>query len=247
MSARVRLGRRGPLLAALSVLTLAAGSTLAVAAAGGAFGGTATASAPATGATGAFGGRATASPPATGAGSPVASSCTVPSLPGSVVDVRLVDAGAMGSGMGGGMMGGGMMGGGMMGGGMMGGGMMGGAGRSQSYPAGMMRLADLPSSVHHGAVSFRVTNAGWRTHEMVVLPLAAGQQVGERAVGSDGTVSEAGSRGEASASCAAGEGDGITAGSTGWVTLHLPAGRYELVCNLPGHYAAGMYAELDVS
>jgi hypothetical protein len=26
-----------------------------------------------------------------------------------------------------------------------------------------------------------------------------------------------------------------------------PAGRYELVCNLPGHYAAGMYAEITVS
>lgn len=45
----------------------------------------------------------------------------------------------------------------------------------------------------------------------------------------------------------AGEGDGIAADSTGWVTLHLPAGRYELVCNLPGHYAAGRYTELDVA
>jgi hypothetical protein len=31
-----------------------------------------------------------------------------------------------------------------------------------------------------------------------------------------------------------------------WVTLHLAPGRYELICNLPGHYAAGMFAELDV-
>jgi len=27
----------------------------------------------------------------------------------------------------------------------------------------------------------------------------------------------------------------------------LAAGRYELLCNLPGHYAAGMYTELDVT
>lgn len=35
--------------------------------------------------------------------------------------------------------------------------------------------------------------------------------------------------------------------SNGWVTLHLPTGRYELLCNLPGHYTVGMYAELDVT
>ena len=41
--------------------------------------------------------------------------------------------------------------------------------------------------------------------------------------------------------------DGIAPGAAGWVTLHLDPGRYELICNLPGHYAAGMYAELDVT
>ena len=85
------------------------------------------------------------------------------------------------------------------------------------------------------------------THELVVLPLAAGQQPGIRTVGSDRTVQEAGSLGEASASCTTGAGDGITAGSTSWVTVHLLAGRYKLVCNLLGHYTAGMYAELDVT
>ena len=30
------------------------------------------------------------------------------------------------------------------------------------------------------------------------------------------------------------------------MTLALKPGRYELVCNLPGHYAAGMHGELDV-
>ena len=55
------------------------------------------------------------------------------------------------------------------------------------------------------------------------------------------------SLGEASASCAAEARDGIAAGSSGWVTLNLPAGRYELAWNLPGHYGAGMYAELDAT
>lgn len=40
---------------------------------------------------------------------------------------------------------------------------------------------------------------------------------------------------------------GIDPGAIGWVTVDLPRGAYELVCNLPGHYAAGMYTELRVS
>ncbi|MGV8964931.1 MAG: sulfocyanin-like copper-binding protein [Cellulomonas sp.] len=29
--------------------------------------------------------------------------------------------------------------------------------------------------------------------------------------------------------------------------MTLAPGHYELICNLPGHYAAGMYTELTVS
>jgi uncharacterized cupredoxin-like copper-binding protein/uncharacterized membrane protein len=110
----------------------------------------------------------------------------------------------------------------------------------------MMGLVADPSTVAPGQVSFLVRNAGVMVHEMVVLPLPPGG-AGSRTVGADGTVNEDGSLGEASATCAAGSGEGIAPGSIGWVTLDLPAGRYELVCNLPGHYAAGMFAELDVS
>ena len=41
--------------------------------------------------------------------------------------------------------------------------------------------------------------------------------------------------------------DGIAPGGSSWVTVTLAAGRYEIVCNLPGHYAAGMYAQLTVT
>jgi uncharacterized cupredoxin-like copper-binding protein len=111
---------------------------------------------------------------------------------------------------------------------------------------GSMGLRVSGSTAVAGTVSFVVDNAGFRTHELVVLPLTEGS-IGERSVGSDGKVSEAGSSGEASRSCGSGPGDGITAGGTGWVTLRLPAGRYELVCNEPWHYYSGMYAELDVT
>jgi uncharacterized cupredoxin-like copper-binding protein len=48
-------------------------------------------------------------------------------------------------------------------------------------------------------------------------------------------------------SCAAGAGEGLKPGATGWTTLTLTPGRYELVCNIAGHYTAGAFAELDVS
>jgi uncharacterized cupredoxin-like copper-binding protein len=111
---------------------------------------------------------------------------------------------------------------------------------------GMFGVTVSPTPVHAGTVSLRVTNIGTLQHELVVLPLASGG-VGERSVGTDGRVSETGSLGEASATCAAGAGSGIASGAASWVTLQLPVGRYELICNFPWHYAMGMHAELDVT
>lgn len=145
-------------------------------------------------------------------------SCTAPSgLPGSRVDVTLGDMGMSR--------------------------MMGG-----TAPVGSrMVLTAQPASVHTGPVSFVVANRGWRTHELVVLPLAQGASAGQRVPSSDGKVYEAGSLGEASSSCGAGTGEGIASGTVGWVTVTLAPGRYELVCNLTNHYANGMRQQLDVS
>src|SRR5665811_1011170 len=52
-------------------------------------------------------------------------------------------------------------------------------------------------------------------------------------------IDEAGSLGEASKSGGADAGDGIVPGASGWVTVTLASGQYELVCNLPRHYSAG--------
>ncbi|MFE5586156.1 hypothetical protein [Kitasatospora sp. NPDC056531] len=153
--------------------------------------------------------------------------CGAPALPGRVVDVTAAD---------------------------MGPGMMGGPNGRTPMSGGpgwhgmrMMRLVAHPGTVAAGTVSLRVLNAGALTHEVVVLPLPAGQSAGERAAGPDGRVDEAGSLGEVSRSCGAGAGDGITSGATGWTTMTLQPGRYELVCNFPGHYTAGMSTELDVT
>jgi uncharacterized cupredoxin-like copper-binding protein len=150
--------------------------------------------------------------------------CFAPGLPGAVVDVSLVDMGGSGSMM-----------------------MRGGQSGWRTWRPGMMRVAASTRAVAGRTVSLRVTNVGVITHELVVLPLPAGQPVGVRPAGSDGKVDETGSAGEVSASCAQGAGDGLRHGTTGWATLTLPTGRYELLCNLPGHYKAGMYTELDIT
>ena len=144
-------------------------------------------------------------------------SCSAPSLPGGTVYVMLGDMGMT---------------------------------RMMSSIAplgGHMMLRAVPALVPAGQVSFVVGNMGWRTHEMVVLPLAPGQAAGQRTPGRDGRVDETGSLEEASASCAAGSGEGIEPGSVGWVTLTVPPGRYELVCNLRNHYANGMHQAFVVT
>jgi len=107
-------------------------------------------------------------------------------------------------------------------------------------------LVATPASVPGGRVSFVVANTGALVHELVVLPLPA-DGPGTRPIGADGKIDESQSLGESSRSCAAGIGDGIAPGSTGWTTLSLGPGRYELVCDQPWHYAAGMFDVLTVT
>jgi uncharacterized cupredoxin-like copper-binding protein len=184
---------------------------------------------------------AASTPPGTAASRTPAVSCVAPSLRGAVVDVILSDMGARmrrAASSEAGRRGP------MMGGPMMGGPMMGGSGRAPW--TAMMQVRVTPSTAPAGVVSLRVSNTGQMTHELVVLPLPDGQAVGDRAVKSDGRVEEADSLGEVSRTCGAGSGDGLAPGETGWTTLRAPVGRYELVCNLPGHYAAGMSALLTL-
>lgn len=112
---------------------------------------------------------------------------------------------------------------------------------------GRMMLAASPPTVAAGTISFVAVDQGSRLHELLVLPLTAGSSVGTRAIGGNDTVDERTSLGEASRGCGAGHGDGIAPGQAGWVTLALRPGRYELLCNEPGHYAAGMFTQLDVT
>lgn len=175
-----------------SVIALTAGSTVAIAAAGGAF------------------------------NESSAVTCAAPDLPGTIIDVSLVDMGNM-----------------MGGDSMM-------DGPVSGPPTVQMRLLATPTSATAGAVSFRVHNDGTRTHELVVLPLESNHDAGQQPVGSDARIDEAGSLGEVSRTCGSGAGEGIDAGAAGWVTLTLRPGTYELVCNLKHHYSSGMFNTLTV-
>ena len=110
----------------------------------------------------------------------------------------------------------------------------------------MVTMRANPGSAAAGQISFVVRNRGGLVHELVILPLPA-DGPGTRPVGADGKIDESQSLGEASRSCAAGPGDGIAPGSTGWVTVTLKPGRYELVCDEPWHYAAGMFDVLTIT
>lgn len=84
-------------------------------------------------------------------------------------------------------------------------------------------------SVKAGPTRFIVANYGTMTHEMVVVKTdKTPQQLTEP----NGTANESTSVGEAA---------DLAPGQVKEVTLDLKPGRYILVCNLPGHYKAGMY------
>jgi uncharacterized cupredoxin-like copper-binding protein len=142
--------------------------------------------------------------------------CSAPRLPGHTVEVKLADMGMTQ--------------------------MMGGVASMGAH----MSLSVSPATVPAGRVSLVASNRGWRTHELVILPLTSRADDGQRLPRGDGKVDEAGDLGEASKSCSGGAGEGIRAGAVGWTTVTLSRGRYELVCNLRNHYEDGMHQELVV-
>jgi uncharacterized cupredoxin-like copper-binding protein len=167
-------------------------------------------------------------------------SCEVPALPGAVVDVTLTDMPGtmMGPGMGPAMMG------------LRPSGQYGPGAPAPGYPWPGMRMMGLSLSsttVPAGQVSLRVVNDGAWIHELAVLPLESGHNIGQRRIEADNKVDESASLGHVEGSCGADEGDGLVPGASGWTTITLAPGRYELICNIAGHYRAGMYDLLDVA
>jgi uncharacterized cupredoxin-like copper-binding protein len=102
-----------------------------------------------------------------------------------------------------------------------------------------MGITASPGTVKAGQVTFNVKNDSKDTvHEMIVMYLAdpgkplpyleAENRVDEDKAGDKGEVSE------------------LDPGKSGALTVELKAGKYLLICNVPGHYGAGMWVEFTV-
>ena len=101
-------------------------------------------------------------------------------------------------------------------------------------PTEFSTTVDTPS-VAAGDVTFTVANNGKMMHEFVVVAAP------------DGPAALKEANGEANEDDAVGEIEEVAAGSSGTLTLNLKAGKYVLLCNLPGHFAGGMFVEFTVT
>lgn len=108
-------------------------------------------------------------------------------------------------------------------------------------PAGRtMGITSDVAEVPGGDVTFDVHNdSTTNIHEMVVAPIADAR--------SQLPYSEADMAVDEDAAHAIGEVSELDPGASGSVTLHLQPGVYVLFCNVPGHYAMGMWTLLTVT
>ena len=99
------------------------------------------------------------------------------------------------------------------------------------------KIALSAASASAGSVTFNVTNSGTMVHEFVILktdilakdlPLVNGVVV-EDDYSPVGEVAE------------------TDTGKSGTFTATLPAGHYAIICNIPGHVAAGMVTDFTVN
>jgi uncharacterized cupredoxin-like copper-binding protein len=95
------------------------------------------------------------------------------------------------------------------------------------------------STAPAGTVTFHITNkAPDMTHEFIVIQTDT--PAGKLPLDSSGLVDTA------KAGKDMGSVKDLQAGATKDLTLDLTAGHYALICNLPGHYQLGMYADFTV-
>lgn len=99
-----------------------------------------------------------------------------------------------------------------------------------------MTMSLKPSSVKAGRVTFKVTNHGKLVHEAIVIRtnLAPNKLETKGAVAVFSKKSQVAATGH------------LKAGKSKTITATLKKGKYVVICNLPGHYLAGMRAGLTV-
>ncbi len=109
----------------------------------------------------------------------------------------------------------------------------------------MVWLSADTASAPAGTVTFVASNFGRLNHELLILPVPSDGR-GTRPAGTNGKIDESSSLGEASLTCGSGVGNGISPGTRSWVTMNLTPGTYELLCDIPWHYANGMFTTITV-
>jgi uncharacterized cupredoxin-like copper-binding protein len=92
------------------------------------------------------------------------------------------------------------------------------------------------TTLHAGDVTFNIQNAGTIEHEFVVLKT---DKTADQLPQASGEVDE-------DQLTAVDEVEHIAAGANATLSVNLPAGHYVVICNIPGHYAAGMHADVTV-
>jgi uncharacterized cupredoxin-like copper-binding protein len=97
------------------------------------------------------------------------------------------------------------------------------------------------SSVPAGLVDLKVTDHGPTAHELLIFQTDLAPN--KLPLGPDGRVDEEGD----GVQKVFDSGDNIDVGTTKTFHIALAAGNYVLVCNLPGHYKAGMHTALTVT
>jgi uncharacterized cupredoxin-like copper-binding protein len=108
------------------------------------------------------------------------------------------------------------------------------SGNNVSVALTEFNVAPTVQAAKAGKVTFTVKNGGKLGHEFVVLKTI--RPAGSLAL-PNGEANEAGNVGEVGS---------IKPGQSKKLTLTLQKGHYSLICNLPGHYAGGQFADFYV-
>jgi uncharacterized cupredoxin-like copper-binding protein len=102
-------------------------------------------------------------------------------------------------------------------------------------------IAPAQTSLPAGLVDLAVTDRGPSAHEMLIFQTDL--PADKLPLGPDGRVDEAGD----GVLKVFDSGDNIDVGTTKTFHIALAAGHYVMVCNLPGHYLAGMHTAFTVT
>ncbi len=107
------------------------------------------------------------------------------------------------------------------------------AANSIGVQASEMKFVLTADTAPAGKVTFNAENVGKVGHEMVIIKTdtpAADLPVKDGEVSEDGSIGEIGP-------------EELVVGAKITKSFDMPAGRYALICALPGHYQAGMHSD----